>query len=76
MRTVQMTLDESLLDRIDREAQKLKTSRSALTREALEMFLKYRQTLVLEKKQIEGYKKFPVEKDELGDWENEQVWPE
>jgi metal-responsive CopG/Arc/MetJ family transcriptional regulator len=71
-----MTLDEELINEVDQEARKLKTSRSALTREALEMFIKYRRTLVLEKTQIEGYKKFPVTKDEIGGWENEQVWPE
>ncbi len=35
MRTVQMTLDERLVDRVDRAARRLGTSRSAFTRDAL-----------------------------------------
>jgi len=35
MRTVHLTLDESLVEQIDRAAQALGTTRSAFTREAL-----------------------------------------
>ena len=76
MRTVQITLDEKLINEVDREARKMNTSRSALTREALENYLKYLHSKEMEKNQIEGYKNFPVMKNEMGDWENEQVWPE
>jgi metal-responsive CopG/Arc/MetJ family transcriptional regulator len=35
MKTVQMTLDESLVEQVDRVAQSLGTTRSAFTRDAL-----------------------------------------
>ncbi len=35
MKTVQMTLDRELVEAVDRAARRLKTTRSALTREAL-----------------------------------------
>ena len=40
MKTVQMTLDENLVKAVDRAAKKLRTTRSAFTRQALRSALK------------------------------------
>lgn len=74
MVTVQMTLDEKLVKRVDQVAQKLRTSRSAFAREALKEALKKYQTSQMEKKHKSGYRQHPVKKGEFDIFEDEQVW--
>ena len=74
MKTIQMTLDEDLVKSVDKAVKKLKTSRSAFTRDALRLALERLNTTLLEKKHKHGYEKYPVVKDEFGVWENEQNW--
>lgn len=76
MRTVQMTLDEELVDAVDEAAAKLGTSRSAFTREALRQALTHVRIRELERKHREGYRKNPVARDEFDVWEHEQAWGE
>lgn len=74
MKTVQMTLDETLVKAVDSAAKKLRTTRSAFTRGALRSALKEIHVRALESKHREGYKRKPVKRREFGDWESEQVW--
>lgn len=74
MKTVQMTLDEDLVAAVDRAAKRLRTTRSALTRQALRAALARIRTEELERKHREGYARKPVEKREFSVWEEEQVW--
>ena len=74
--TVQMTLDEKLVKRVDSLVHKLRTSRSAFARGALQEALKRHEILELERKHREGYLKKPVVKGEFDIFENEQVWGE
>ena len=76
MKTVQMTLDEDLIERVDRAARRLKTTRSAFTREALNKALNHISTLQYEAQHRRGYETKPEGKDEFSDWAAEQVWPE
>jgi len=76
MKTVQMTLDENLVKAVDSAARKLRTTRSAFTREALRSALKEVRVRDLESKHREGYKRKPVKRGEFSDWESEQVWGE
>jgi len=76
MKTVQMTLDEELIERVDRAARRLKTTRSAFTREALNEALNHITTLQHEAQHRRGYEAAPEGKDEFSDWAAEQVWPE
>lgn len=76
MKTVQMTLDESLVREVDKAAKRLGTTRSAFARKALREALKQLGTRELEKKHREGYARHPVTPRELAVWEGEQVWPE
>jgi metal-responsive CopG/Arc/MetJ family transcriptional regulator len=71
-----MTLDEDLVMQVDRAARRLKTTRSAFTRDALREALKRVTTLQREAKHRRGYLDHPVKADEFSDWEGEQVWPE
>lgn len=74
MKTVRMTLDDTLVKFVDSAAKKLGTTRSAFTREALRAALKANRVKKLESKQREGYKRKPVKRGEFSAWESEQVW--
>jgi len=76
MRTVQMTIDERLVGRVDRAVRRLGTTRSAFTRDALEQALARLVTLEKEQRHRRGYEKKPVSKGEFDGWEKEQVWPD
>lgn len=76
MKTVQMTLDESLVEQVDRAAQTQGTTRSAFTRDALRAALADLRERELEQRHRAGYERLPVQPGELGDWEAEQAWPD
>jgi metal-responsive CopG/Arc/MetJ family transcriptional regulator len=74
MKTVQMTLDESLVQEVDRAAQALGTTRSAFTRDALRAALEDLRERELERQHRAGYERKPVQPGEFSEWEDEQVW--
>ena len=76
MKTVEMTLEDDLLEEVDRTAAALGTSRSDFTREALRSALDGVRTRELERRHREGYEKFPPQPGEFDVWEAEQVWVE
>jgi metal-responsive CopG/Arc/MetJ family transcriptional regulator len=69
-----MTLDEELVRKVDRAVGRLKTTRSAFTREALNMALRREAISQLERQHRAGYTAHPVAKGEFDVWENEQSW--
>ena len=74
MRTIQMTLDDDLVKKVDSIAKELNTSRSAFTRYALREAIKHYNIRRLESKHRQGYQTHPVNKEEFGVWEKEQNW--
>lgn len=76
MKTIQMTIDEGLLESVDTAVRDLGTSRSAFLRDALQQALKQRQIAAMEQQHIAGYERYPLEPDEFDVWQNEQVWEE
>jgi metal-responsive CopG/Arc/MetJ family transcriptional regulator len=76
MRTVQMTLEEELVDAVDRVARKLGTTRSAFTREALRAALVRSKEREKERRHREGYLRKPPGRGEFQGWEGEQIWGE
>ena len=74
MRTVQMTLDDELVSAVDRTARRLRTTRSAFTRDALRAALDGVRAREQEQKHRKGYARKPVQKQEFSVWEHEQVW--
>ena len=74
MRTVQMTLDDDLVQAVDRVSKQLRTSRSAFTRKALREALSRYNFEQLERKHRQGYKRHPVTAEEFSVWEAEQAW--
>ncbi len=76
MRTIQMTLDDTLVEDVDRVVKRLKTTRSAFTRKALKEAIRQVDITMLEKRHKKGYENFPVGTAEFSVWESEQEWGE
>ena len=74
MKTVQMTLDDDLVDAVDRMVKKLKMTRSAFTRRALRSALTQANIKQMEDKHKKGYENKPVSESEFSIWESEQEW--
>jgi metal-responsive CopG/Arc/MetJ family transcriptional regulator len=74
MRTVQMTLDDKLVESVDEVIKELKTTRSAFTRDALREALRRFHVDRLEQQHRRGYGARPVKKEEFSIWEKEQEW--
>ena len=74
MRTVQMTLDDALVQDIDKIVKKLGTTRSAFARDALRAALARVASEEQERRHRRGYERKPVRPGEFSDWEDEQVW--
>ena len=74
MRTIQMTLDDNLVEDVDNVVKQLKTTRSAFTRMALQEALKRVNIAMLEKSHKKGYERFPAGSSEFSVWESEQEW--
>ena len=74
MKTIQMTIDELLLDEVDHVIHDLKTTRSAFIRSALQLALQQHAISKLEQQHAEGYARHPIEPGEFDIWESEQAW--
>jgi metal-responsive CopG/Arc/MetJ family transcriptional regulator len=74
MKTIQMTIDESLLNQVDRATAELQTTRSAFIRQALKDALQGLGTQRLERQHKRGYARRPVKSGEFDAWQDEQVW--
>lgn len=71
-----MTLEPELVARVDRAARRLKTTRSAFTRQALREALTRLAIEEREARHRRGYTAKPVKPGEFDSWEKHQVWPE
>jgi metal-responsive CopG/Arc/MetJ family transcriptional regulator len=76
MKTIQMTIDEPLLEEVDRLTEILETTRSAFIRDALQAAIRKHRIAVLEEQHAQAYALHPQQPDEVGIWLPEQVWDE
>jgi metal-responsive CopG/Arc/MetJ family transcriptional regulator len=76
MRTIQMTIDESLLAEVDEATVLLHATRSAFIRDALRLALRRYEIARMEQQHAEGYARVPVEIGEFDVWETEHAWGE
>jgi metal-responsive CopG/Arc/MetJ family transcriptional regulator len=76
MKTLQLTVEEKLLQDIDRVVKMLHTSRAVFARRALRAELTRIKGREMDRRHREGYAKQPARKGEFSAWEAEQVWPE
>ena len=72
MKTIQMTIDEALLEQVDETVAGLQTTRSAFIRLALEEALRQYQVRLLQERDEAGYTAVPASTTD--DWTSEQVW--
>lgn len=76
MKTIQMTIDDTLLTTMDQVVRELATNRSAFIRVALELVLRQYRLRKLEEHHAAGYTRHPVQPGEFDVWEAEEVWRE
>ena len=76
METIQVVLDADLLKAADRAVKRLKTNRSALFREALRAHLKRLGLADRERRDREGYIRYPDSLDEPAVWDKVADWPD
>jgi len=76
MHTVQVVLDEDLLQATDLAAQRARLNRSALVREALKAYLARVEGEILEAEDRKGYELLPDSPEDVDAWERIALWPE
>lgn len=76
MVTIQVVLDAELLRSADRAARKLKSNRSALFRDALRAHLQWLDTRDRERRDREGYLRYPDSLDDPSAWDKVAEWPD
>ena len=76
MTTIQVVLEDSLLQAADRVVRRLKVNRSALIRDALRGHLRRLSLHERERRDREGYARRPIAKDEFGVWDRVTAWPD
>lgn len=74
IKTIQITLPQELLARIDQTVAELDTNRSALARDAFEEFLFRLRIKEMERQDAAGYALLPQDPDEVAEWEVVQDW--
>jgi hypothetical protein len=76
MKSVHLTLNDELVDAVDRAARRLGMTRSGFARKALRKALAELRRRDLEQRHRVGYERYPVKPEEFDVWELQQVWPE
>ena len=74
MQTIELTIDEILLAKLDQVISKLSLTRSAFIRQSLEAALQQQEILAQERRHAEGYARTPVQPGEFDEWEKVRVW--
>lgn len=76
MKTIQVEIEDSVLEEVEQATQALEMTREAFVRTALERALRQREVIALERRHARGYEERPQTDEEVGEWEGEQVWGE
>ena len=76
MKAIQITFDEALLERLDRDPSVRERGRSAVVREAAAEYLKRRDAEDIARQYRAGYRDTSDLDDELAGWAAEGAWPD
>ena len=76
MKAIQVTFDETLLERLDRSPAVRERGRSAVLREAAAEYLKRRDAEDVARRYRAGYRDTSSLDDEMEGWTSEGAWPE
>ena len=74
MATIQIVIDDPLLERLDRELEGRAKQRSAFVRAAIEAALCQAEVERNEEAWLRSYREQPVDKKEVAVWESVQDW--
>jgi metal-responsive CopG/Arc/MetJ family transcriptional regulator len=74
MKTIQIVVEEDLLEVVDREARRARQNRSQFFREAAREHLKRRRLRELEKRDRAGYERHPPVEFDV--WDKVLSWPD
>ncbi len=74
LKTIQMTIDASMLEEVDDVVSQLDITRSAFIRDALGTALKSYRLRELRRLDEEGYRLFPQDDEEVEEWAGVQEW--
>lgn len=74
MKTIQMTIDDGLLNEVDAMIASLNMTRSAFVRDALKQSLRRHRIRRLEQQEAEAFARMPMQLEEVLEWQDEQVW--
>ena len=76
MKNVQISLDENLIETVDRLAASYKTSRSAVVRDALRHWIRDKEIEEFEDQWIRSIKQNPDDSKDVEVWKRAQHWSE
>ena len=76
MRAIQITVDDQLLARLDRDPEVKRLGRSAVFRKAVEAYLRQGRKRAASDAYRHAYGSGRQRDDELQGWSEEAVWPE
>jgi metal-responsive CopG/Arc/MetJ family transcriptional regulator len=76
MNTIQVVIEQDLLQSADRAARRLKVNRSALIRDALRRHLQHLRMSDLERRERDAYERIPEDPAEFAAWDGVAAWPE
>lgn len=76
MKAIQVTFDEALLERLDRDPGVRERGRSAVLREAAEAYLARKEAEVISDSYLAGYGDRAELDAELDGWAGEGAWPQ
>jgi len=74
MKAIQVTLDEELLARLDRDEEVRRDGRSAVLRRAADLYLRRRQSRSIAEAYQKAYGGGNGLADDFAGWEDEEVW--
>jgi metal-responsive CopG/Arc/MetJ family transcriptional regulator len=74
LKTIQMTIDSTMLEEVDDVVARLDVTRSAFIRDALDTALKAYRLRELRRLDEEGYRLIPQEVEEVEAWAGVQDW--
>ena len=76
MKSIQMTIEDSLLQEIDEAVKALDTTRSAFLRDAAKIRLLKLKFAEMDRQYAESFTRLPIQPDEFEDWGEIQNWGE
>ena len=75
MKTIEITIDPELLDKIDNDEESRQKGRSAFLRQAIRYYLEQKRLKSISEKYRSGFTQGLAKDDDPTIWEDEQVWP-